>query len=197
MTKSLICIKDGEAAKFLERDFNQCFAQLRHYDTQIWNVCRFSFTAYIAILGTASGMYQYSTEKSFDLIPSAMVVLGTGFALGLLLYSLAICNRAYYVLVCRYINEHRKLFLEAKPLGFENVSGMYVNPVMPPYFNWRSWQLWLCYIIALLNALVAALLTLYTMDGHSLRWVLTITLGIITALLQIGLGVAYLKSREG
>ena len=68
---------------------------------------------------------------------------------------------------------------------------------MPPYFNWRSWQLWLCYIIALLNALVAALLTLYTMDGHSLRWVLTITLGIITALLQIGLGVAYLKSREG
>ena len=197
MTKSLICIKDGEAAKFLERDFNQCFAQLRHYDTQIWNVCRFSFTAYIAILGTASGMYQYSTEKGFDLIPSAMVVLGTGFALGLLLYSLAICNRAYYVLVCRYINEHRKLFLEAKPLGFENVSGMYVNPVMPPYFNWRSWQLWLCYIIALLNALVAALLTLYTMDGHSLRWVLTITLGIITALLQIGLGVAYLKSREG
>ena len=53
-------MENGEAAKFLERDFNQCFAQMRHYDSQIWNVCRFAFTAYIAILGTAISMYQYS-----------------------------------------------------------------------------------------------------------------------------------------
>ena len=190
-------MEDGEATKFLERDFNQCFAQMRHYDSQIWNVCRFAFTAYIAILGTAIGMYQYSTEKNIDLIPAAMGVLGAGLALGLLLYSLAICNRVYYVLVCRYINEHRKLFLEAKPLGFENITGMYVNPTMPPYFNWRSWQSWLCYIIASLNALLAALLILYTLDGFSWRWALTVMLGIITALLQIGMGIAYLKSREG
>ena len=196
MTKSLTCVEDSEAAKFLERDFNQCFAQLRHYDSQIWNICRFAFTAYIAILGTAIGLYQYSTEKDFDLIPSAMVVLGTGFALGLLLFGLAICNRAYYVLVCRYINEHRKLFLEAKPLGFENVSGMYVNPAMPHYFNWGSWQLWLCYIIALFNSLLAALLTFYALEGHSMSWALTISLGTLTALLQIGFGTAYLKSRE-
>ena len=189
-------IENSEAAKFLERDFNQCFAQLRHYDSQIWNVCRFAFTAYIAILGTAIGLYQYSNKENFDLLPAVMVVLGTGFVLGLLLYGLTICNRVYYVRVCRYINEHRKLFLEAKPLGFENVSGMYVNPAIPSYFNWLSWQSWLCYTIALLNALLATLLVFYALDGCSWRWALTVTFGIITTLIQIGLGIAYLKSRE-
>ena len=196
MAKSLISIEDGEAAKFLERDFNQCFAQMRHYDSQIWNVCRFTFTAYIAILGTAIGMYRYSTEESIDLTQAAMFVLGAGLVLGLLIYSLVIRNRVYYVLVCRYINEHRKLFLESKPLGFENISGMYVNPALPPYFNWQSWQSWLCYIIAVLNALLAALLIFYALDGYSWRWILTVSLGVIIALIQIGLGIAYLKSRE-
>ncbi len=189
-------MKDGEAAKFLERDFNQCFMQLRHYDSQIWNICRFAFTAYIAILGTAIGIYKYSTEKGFDLIPAAIGVLGAGLMLGVLLYSLVICNRAYYVLVCRYINEHRKLFLETKPLGFENVSGMYMNPEMPPYFNWRSWQMWLCYIIALLNALVAALLVFFTLEQNPWCWTLAVMVGIITALIQIGFGIKYLKTRE-
>ena len=191
-----MCIEDSEAAKFLERDFNQCFMQLRHYDSQIWNICRFAFTAYIAILGTVLGLYQYSVDKSLNLIPAAIGVLGAGLILGVLLYSLVICNRAYYVLVCRYINEHRKLFLEAKPFGFENISGMYVNSAIPRYFNWRSWQSWLSYIIALLNALFAALLIFYFLDGCSWCWTLTVTIGIITALIQIGSGINYLKSRE-
>ncbi|MYF38275.1 MAG: hypothetical protein F4219_05840 [Gammaproteobacteria bacterium] len=190
-------IEDGEAVKFLERDFNQCFMQLRHYDSQIWNICRFAFTAYISILGTALGLYHYSVEKSLNLIPAAIGVLGAGLVLGFLLYSLVICNRAYYVLVCRYINEHRKFFLEGRPFGFENVSGMYMNSAIPPYFNWRSWQSWLCYLIASLNAaLLTALLIFYFSDEYSWRWPLTITIGIITALIQIGSGIIYLKSRE-
>ena len=185
---------DTEAAKFLERDFNQCFMQLRHYDSQIWNICCFAFIAYIAILGTAMSMYQYSLDKDFDLMPAAMSILGAGFVLGLLIYGLAIRTRIYYVVVCRYINEHRELFLKSKPLGFENISGMYVNPTAPAYFNWRSWQSWLYYIIAFLNALLPALLVLYFSAGD---WALTVIIGIITALAQIGVGIAYLKSREG
>ena len=196
MNKSLIFMEEGEAAKFLERDFNQCFAQMRHYDSQIWNVFRFTFTVHIAILGTAIAIYRYSIEKNVDLTQAAMFVLGAGFVLGLLIYSLVIRNRVYYVLVCRYINEHRKLFLESKPLGFENISGMYVNPAQPPYFNLQSWQSVLCYTIAGLNALLAALLIFYILDGCSWQRVLTVSLGIIIALIQIGLGIVYLKSRE-
>ena len=188
---------DVEAAKFLERDFNQCFMQLRHYDSQIWNICRFVFTAYIAILGTAIGMYKYSTDNGFDLMPAVMFILGAGFVLGLLIYGLAIRTRVYYVVVCRYINEQRKLFLESKPLGFENVSGMYMNLAMPPYFNWWSWQSILFYTISFLNALLAALLAFYSLDECSCRWALTFAIWIIIALLQIGTSIAYLKSREG
>ena len=187
---------ESEAAKFLERDFNQCFAQMRHYDSQFWNVYRFSFTAYVAILGTVVAMYQYSIEKNIDLIPAAMVVLGVGLVLGLQIYVLTVRNRVYYVVVCRYINEHRKLFLKAAPLGFENISGMYVNPRLPPYFDWLSWQSWLCYIIASLNALLAGLLIYYALDEAFLRYALAVTLGMITIVLQIGLGIKYLKSRE-
>ena len=187
---------DAEAAKFLERDFNQCFMQLRHYDSQIWNICRFAFIAYIAILGTAVSMYQYSLDKDFDLMPAVMSILVAGFVLGLLIYGLAIRTRVYYVVVCRYINEHRELFLKSKPLGFENSSGMYVNPTAPAYFNWRSWQSGLYCIIALLNALLPALLVLYYLDGNAWRWSWAVTLWIIIALLQIGIGIAYLKSRE-
>ena len=196
MAKSSMHIEDGEAAKFLERDFNQCFMQLRHYDSQIWNICRFAFTTYITVLGAALGLYQYSEDKDLNLIPAAIGVLGAGLVLGLLLYSLVVCNRAYYVLVCRYINEHRKFFLEGRPFGFENVSGMYMNSAIPPYFNWRSWQSWLCYLIALLNGLLAALLIFYFLDECSWHWPLTVTIWIITASIQIGLGITYLKSRE-
>lgn len=185
---------DEEATKFLERDFNQCFMQMRHYDSQIWNICCFVFIAHIAILGTAISMYRYSMDKSLDLMPAAMSILIAGFVLGLLIYCLAIRNRVYFVVVCRYINEHRKLFLEAKPLGFENISGMYVNPALPSYFNWRSWQSWLYYIIAFLNALLPALLVFYNWEWH---WTWAAMLWIIIALIQIGIGRAYLKSREG
>ena len=128
-------------------------------------------------------------------MPAAMFILGAGFVFGLLIYCLAIRNRVYYVVVCRYINEHRELFLKSKPLGFKNSSGMYVNPTAPAYFNWCSWQSWLSYIIAFLNALLSALLVLYCSNGDC--WALTVIIGIITALAQIGLGIAYLKSREG
>ena len=187
---------EDEGAKFLARDFNQCFAQVRHYDSQIWAVFRFAFTAYTIILGTVIGVYQYSIDKSLNLIPAATCVLGVGLGLGLMIYSLVIRNRVYYVLVCRYINEHRRLFLEAKPLGFQNTSGMYINPTLPPYFNWRSWQSWLYYTIALLNALLAALLVFFALDGSPRRWALTIASGALTVLLQLGLGIAYLRSRD-
>ena len=46
MAKFSMCIENDEAAKFLERDFNQCFMQLRHYDSQIWNICRLDLTRF-------------------------------------------------------------------------------------------------------------------------------------------------------
>lgn len=46
-----------EYSKFLERDFNQCFQQMRHYDLQITGLMKFTFTSYTALIGIAFGLY--------------------------------------------------------------------------------------------------------------------------------------------
>jgi hypothetical protein len=188
--------QDQEGASFLARDFDQCFAQLRHYDSQIWAVCRFALTAYVTIVGAAVGIYQYSLDRDINLVSLVISVLGVGIALGILIYGLIIRNRVYFVVVCRYINEHRALFLASQPLGFANSSGMYVDSSKPPYFNWRSWQSCLAYITALLNAALVGLLMVFVLDEHAWRWWLSGTLGLFSWLSQVGLGIAYLRSRE-
>jgi hypothetical protein len=45
---------ESEGAKFLERDFNQCFQQMRHYQAHIPDICKFALTAYTAVIGAAS-----------------------------------------------------------------------------------------------------------------------------------------------
>ena len=130
----------AEAARFLERDFSECFAQMRHYDGQVWDICKFTFTAYTALLGVAIGLYRYSIDRQTNLAPAAMAALGVGVLLGVVFLSLVVRNRVYFVVVARYINEHRAFFLEHRPLGFENASRMYTNRSQPPFFNWRSSQ---------------------------------------------------------
>ena len=113
-----------------------------------------------------------------------------------MIYGLIIRNRLYFVVVCRYINEHRALFLASQPLGFTNSSGMYVDSSKPLYFDWLSWQSFLAYITALLNAVLIGMLIAFALDGHAWRWWLGGTLGLCSWLFQVGLGIAYLRSRE-
>lgn len=49
-------LKDA-ARNFLENDFNQCFEQVRHYDTQIVDIFKFLATFYTTVAGIAIGLY--------------------------------------------------------------------------------------------------------------------------------------------
>lgn len=187
---------DQEAAKFLDRDFTQCFTQMRHYDAQLWDICKFAFTAYSALLGISVGVYQYSLDKKLDLIPAIVAMLAVGLVLGLLLFSLTIRNRVYFVLVTRYINEHRRHFLSLHPLGFANSTRMYTNPTQPPYFNWRSSQAWLSYVLAVLNATLACGFVFLIVPLQSRNTWAGIALATC-ALAQVASSVIYLRSREG
>ncbi len=190
-------IPDDIGASFLERDFNQCFAQMRHYDGQIWNICRFTFTAYTAIVGVSIGLYKYSVEKDVELIPAAVAVLGVGLVVGLFMFCLAIRNRVYFVLVTRYINEHRRLFLKDQPYGFENESKMYTNPKQPPYWNWLSSQSWFTYMIAGLNAFLLGVLTYILRVNGKHQFLVATIVALELFLIELILAVRYLKSREG
>lgn len=182
-------------AEFLERDFNQCFAQMRHYDSQIWEVTKFAFSAYTVLLGTAVGLYKYSIEKNVDMSLAAVSILAVGFLVGLFMFCLTIRNRVYFINVARYVNEHRRHFLKNKPLGFENESRFYDDPTRPPFCDWPSSQLWLSYLLSFLNGLLAGTLTYILVGGMALVWVLLVVL--IVAVVQISVGVWYLRSREG
>jgi hypothetical protein len=186
---------DKEFAKFLERDFNQCFEQMRHYDEQIVKIVQFAFTAYTAVIGASLALYQYGRDKSLDYGLPSTAIIGIGLALGIFFAALVTRNRAYFVFVTRYVNEHRSFFLSTRPLGFENKTRMYADPSQPPFFNWRSSHTFLLAIIAALNALLAAA-GIYITAGGKPAWCWLIIASTIVWLGQMIAAVAYLKSRE-
>lgn len=127
-----------EAVKFLERDFSESYGQLRHYDTQITDLMKFSVTLYIATLTAALGVYQFSLEKGIQLDLAVKALLISGLLAGLFMLWLLVRSRVYFVRVARYINEHRHFFTRLKPLGFPNDSAMYTDAKYPKYFSWGS-----------------------------------------------------------
>jgi hypothetical protein len=187
---------EQEAAKFLERDFNQCFQHMRHYDSQILEIVKFMFAGYTALIGGSLAIYKYAVDKNLDLAIPIVIALGVGLLFGLLMFALVTRNRVYFVFVARYVNENRQLFLKAKPLGFQNVTGMYTDPHQPPFFSPRSSQAWFSYLVAALNAtLLGAAVYVASGSNQYVWW----TLGIGGGALFIGqqvLAVLYLYSRD-
>lgn len=188
--------RDKEGAKFLDSDFNQCFQQMRYYDGQIIDICKFAFTGYAAIVGAALTLYKYGADKGTDFRSPAVALLIIGLLLGLCLLALMTRNRVYFVVVTRYVNEHRKHFLAEKPLGFENASRMYTNPSQPPYFDWRSSQALLLYILALLNSGLLAVALYLLCAASACRWIILVSAGVVFLLIELTCAIAYLVSRE-
>lgn len=196
MTQTSSINKQDEAAKFLERDFNQCFQQMRHYDGQIVDICKFAFTGYIAVAGAALALYRYGIENAADYrLPAASILVLASF-FGLLLLGLVVRNRVYFVLVTRYVNEHRGFFLRQTPLGFANVSRMYTHSTQPPYFSWLSSQAWLMYILCLLNAAICSLSLIVV--GYEKGWPVKcyVISGGVLFVGQLVVSIRYLLTRE-
>lgn len=183
---------NDRAADFLERDFNQCFGQMRHYDNQILSIVKFTFTAYSALIAVAVGLYQFSQTENVDLVPVGIAILAVGYLFGTFMFSLIVRNRVYFVIVARYVNEHRRLFLAVKPLGFENETGMYTSTSFPQYFNWRSSQAFYLYLVALLNSIL-----LFALLGIKTSPYLAIAGLVISLVGHLGLAIRYLVTREG
>ena len=178
---------------FLERDFNQCFEEKRRYENAAWDVTKFMFSAYSAILAVVLGGYQFSPASGADLKPLAVLLLSVGFLVGVFTLLMVVRNRVYFVIVTRYINEHRSFFLSQRPLGFENASQMFMNPDLPPFFSRNSTQSWAALLIATLNSIAVGALT-FILSSASVGW--TVVAVTSTIVLQMTLAITYLKSRE-
>jgi hypothetical protein len=193
MTGSDNGIEEKEALKFLERDFNQCFQQIRYYDAQIFDILKFMFTAYTVLIGAALGLFKSNLQVNLT-IP-IVISLMIGLILGTFMFYLVLINRSYYVRVARYINEQRKLFLAFKPLGFENISRMHTNEKQP-YFSRESTQIWLAYIIGALNSTLLGVLLFIVFAGHNLKWLIAGASSLIFLIAQLAITIAYLKLQE-
>ncbi len=182
-----------EAVNFLERDFNQGYSQLRHYDNQIIGIFKFGFTSYATIIGIATGLYQFSQEKGINLIGTVKALICACFLIGIFMLWLIVRNRGYYVRIARYINEHRKFFLNNKPLGFENNVGMYTDINHPKYFNWKSSHLLYVYISAIVNGILLSVLIYMQLGFYKHILALSITSFFFSVMLQLIIIIKYLK----
>jgi hypothetical protein len=185
--------QEKEALKFLERDFNQCFQQMRHYDSQIFDILKFIFTAYTVLIGAALGLFKSNLQVNLT-IP-IVISLIIGLILGAFMFYLVLINRSYYVRVARYINEQRKLFLSFKPLGFKNTSHMYTN-AKQPYFSRESTQIWLAYIISALNSTLLGVLLFIVFAVHNYKWLIVIASSLVLFVTQLIITIAYLNLQE-
>ena len=164
-----------------------------HYDSQIVDVCKFAFVGYSSVLGVAIGLYKFGIEKKVNFVLPAAAIILVALIVGLVVFSLVIRNRVYFVVVTRYVNELRGHFLDVKPLGFENKTGMYTNWKKPPYFDVWSSQLLASYMIGFFNATLLGVL-LY-LAKFACAWIGILSIGLL--FLQIVLGFWYLRSRDG
>ena len=73
-----------EAAEtFLEHDFDQCCSLLRHCDSQIFNLTKFSFVTYAGLLGIAIGFFEFSAQNEVDLRTPILAALVAALMCGL------------------------------------------------------------------------------------------------------------------
>ena len=185
------------AIRFLESDFQQCFSERQRYETLVWEIAKFTFTAYSGLLAVAAGLYTFSLEQAIDLIPVAALLLAVGLLVGFFMLLLSIRTRVYFVVVTRYVNELRQFFLECRPLGFDNKSTMLTDPTMPPFFSAVSTQFWACLLIATLNSVLGGALAFVLASDHAFQWIAAVAVFGLLGLFQVGVSIGYLKSREG
>jgi len=194
MDKSVLLTGHQEVAKFLERDFNQCFQQMRHYDGQILDICKFAFTAYTAITGASLALYQYGRDKNINYSRPAASLFLIGLLIGSCLFAMLVRNRVYFVIVARYVNEHRDYFLKGGTLDLKIQAPIY-GPDEPSYFNWLSSQSLLLYVLAILNSVLLGLGLFLLFD--SFLWItwLAFTASLILLSLQLIFAIRHLKSQ--
>lgn len=172
---------------FLKSDFAQSFTQMRHYDGQIFEACKFVMVVYSGVAGVAIGIYKYGLEKEVDLRLPAAAMLLIALVIGLIFLVFVVRNRAYFVKTTRYINEVRSFFYKKGIGGFPNKSQMYTDRTMPRYLNWNGTQIRVAYCVALLNSgLFAVLLYVWEVKAEYL---------VIACVLSVVIQIAWLCCR--
>lgn len=190
--------EDDNYNKFLERDFNQCFEQMRHYDSIESSLLKFAFGGFTAIIGASWALFGYSKKACIN--PSAYlgILLLTGALFESILLTLIVRTRIYFVNMARYINEHRRFFLLREPLGFKNLTKMHINYNFPQYFNPASSYSITFYLLSIGISVLFTTAFYYILDyfNYKISNALLIIVFIFTLIVSIGSVIIYLSKKE-
>ena len=191
--------KQGEdqleyAKDFLHHDFEQSFQQMRHYDSQSWDIIKFCFGEVLIAVTAIWALYCFSEDPdnalslaSIHSVWLILIILFVSYLFVFISSYLVARNRVYYVKTARYINELRKWALDVKPYGFRNLSGYYDDYNCPRINEPKSTQL-----VALYALIAIGLLCFLGITIVSVMVFLEIALYYKMAIIVIGAILSYL-----
>lgn len=170
-TRQTSNMEDGYKKDILVTDFQQCMYMLRHYDTINWDLSKFCFGQIIVVIGACwtilnrergseQTLWDVYSNGTSNYIVGGVLLLSACFVF-LTLIAIA-RNRTYFVLMGRYLNEHRQNVTKNNSLGFENKSKMWVNPTFPVILDWKSTQM-VCIILFSLCFILLLFISLYSL----------------------------------
>jgi hypothetical protein len=151
---------EEESTRFLERDFTEAFAQIRHYDEIGWDIVKFSLSQMLVGVASSWTIYALAVQKDSppDLKDNWSIavsgILFISFCFSVLAIRLLSKSRVYFVRAARYINEHRSFFLSTNPIGFANKTRFYMDFTKPDFYDFSSTQLISISIITLNGSLI-------------------------------------------
>lgn len=146
--------------QFLYHDFEQCFQQMRHYDSQCWDIIKFCYGEVLLAVTAIWALYCFSTAPEnvqalvfvhFNWL--TFIIFFISYIFVFISSYLVARNRVYYVKTSRYVNEFRKLATDTQPYGFKNMYGFYDDYNLPRVYERKSTQLVALYSIVLLGLL--------------------------------------------
>jgi hypothetical protein len=144
-------IKDQES--FLNKEYDQCFEHMRHYNNMTKDLLQFSYGYYSAIAALSIGVYQFFNKASADSVAAlgyVAIILILCVALGTIITIQFVRYRKYYISTARQVNRIRKYYIES----FDKFkSSLPIDPDIPKAYNPKSTQLLMIYMFIIINSI--------------------------------------------
>lgn len=186
----------AKGSSFLQIDFTQCFEQMRHYDQMQMALLKFAYTGYTAIVSGSYILLKIGETKEMSFTPVIVLLLLVSFLIGLIVSSIFIRNRYYFVVVSRHVNELRDMFSGDKFLTSKSKSGISKEFGKTSYWNPFSSHMLAFYLLSVLNSsLFAGAVYIIGISAYHILLVAILIL-LALSLCQIVIARSYLKSKE-
>jgi hypothetical protein len=189
--------KKGTAnLSYLIKEYEECFEQLRYYDTRQTDFIKYYYTLASAVIAALFALFKFLNlpDKSNAFYDSIILLAAIVFIAGILFYIGMLQNRIYFVLVARQINAIRGCLLGTDP-GF--INQMYTSTNLRVY---RGGSLHTVEIfgVTLTSSIFGAALVFGICARLALPapFVLSGTCFVLIVVIQVVLGISYLRKKN-